>query len=122
MELSLATRTVADHTVLEVGGEVDVYTAPRLRERLVELVDGGATQRRGRPGAGSTSSTPPASACWSAASSGCAPPDGTLRPGLRQGAAAQDLPDHRPRPGVPDLPLGRGGDSTDGRDGSGPAA
>lgn len=42
MELSLATRTVADHTVLEVGGEVDVYTAPRLRERLIELVDGGA--------------------------------------------------------------------------------
>jgi anti-sigma B factor antagonist len=42
MELSLATRTVADHAVVEVGGEVDVYTAPRLRERLVELIDGGA--------------------------------------------------------------------------------
>ena len=42
MELSLATRTIAEHAVLEVGGEVDVYTAPRLRERLVELVDGGA--------------------------------------------------------------------------------
>lgn len=28
MELSLATRTVGEHTVLEVGGEVDVYTAP----------------------------------------------------------------------------------------------
>jgi anti-sigma B factor antagonist len=42
MELSLATRTVAEHTVLEVGGEVDVYTAPRLRERLIELVDAGS--------------------------------------------------------------------------------
>ncbi len=42
MELSLATRAVAEHTVLEVGGEVDVYTAPRLRERLIELIDGGA--------------------------------------------------------------------------------
>jgi anti-sigma B factor antagonist len=42
MELSLTTRTVGKHTVLEVGGEVDVYTAPRLRERLLELVDGGA--------------------------------------------------------------------------------
>jgi anti-sigma B factor antagonist len=43
MELSLATRTLGEHTVLEVGGEVDVYTAPRLRERLIELVDAGAT-------------------------------------------------------------------------------
>jgi anti-sigma B factor antagonist len=42
MELSLATRIVDDHAVLEVGGEVDVYTAPRLRERLTEMVDGGA--------------------------------------------------------------------------------
>lgn len=28
MELSLTTRTIAEHAVLEVGGEVDVYTAP----------------------------------------------------------------------------------------------
>lgn len=41
MELSLQTRTVADHTVLEVGGEIDVYTAPRLKERLLELVADG---------------------------------------------------------------------------------
>lgn len=41
MELSLDTRTVADRTVLEVGGEIDVYTAPRLRERLLELVSAG---------------------------------------------------------------------------------
>lgn len=42
MELSLSTRFEGDYTVLAVGGEVDVYTAPRLRERLIELVDGGA--------------------------------------------------------------------------------
>ena len=42
MDLSLATRTVADHAVLSVGGEVDVYTAPQLRESLLELIDGGA--------------------------------------------------------------------------------
>ncbi|MDG4763394.1 STAS domain-containing protein [Solwaraspora sp. WMMD406] len=42
MELSLTTRTVGEHTVLEVGGEVDVYTAPKLRERLIELIDGGS--------------------------------------------------------------------------------
>jgi anti-sigma B factor antagonist len=42
MELSLSTRAVGDHTVLEVGGEVDVYTAPQLRERLIELSQAGA--------------------------------------------------------------------------------
>lgn len=42
MEFTLVTRAVPDRTVLEVGGEVDVYTAPKLRERLAELVDGGA--------------------------------------------------------------------------------
>ena len=41
MELSLATRSVSDHVVLEIGGEIDVYTAPRLRERLIELVGAG---------------------------------------------------------------------------------
>src|SRR2546423_13201109 len=41
MELSLSTRTVAGRRVLEVGGEIDVYTAPQLRERLIALVEGG---------------------------------------------------------------------------------
>lgn len=27
--------------MLEVGGEVDIYTAPKLREKLVELIDAG---------------------------------------------------------------------------------
>ncbi|HEY8474941.1 MAG TPA: STAS domain-containing protein [Natronosporangium sp.] len=43
-ELSLATREVAGHTVVEVRGEVDVYTASRLRERLLGVIDGGASQ------------------------------------------------------------------------------
>src|SRR5215468_7498602 len=42
MELSLSTRTVAGYRVLEVGGEIDVYTAPQLRERLIALVEDGA--------------------------------------------------------------------------------
>mgnify|MGYP002621562143 FL=1 len=41
MELSLAARTVAEYVVLEIGGEVDVYTAPKLRERLIEMVNAG---------------------------------------------------------------------------------
>jgi anti-sigma B factor antagonist len=44
MELSLATRSVSDHAVLEIGGEIDVYTAPRLRERLIEMVGAGERQ------------------------------------------------------------------------------
>ena len=39
MDLSLETRQQGDYTIVEVGGEVDVYTAPRLRECLAELAD-----------------------------------------------------------------------------------
>ena len=31
-------------TVIEVGGEIDVYTAPKLKERLVSLVESGSYQ------------------------------------------------------------------------------
>ena len=41
MELSLNHRSEAGHTILDVAGEVDVYTAPKLREKLVELVGDG---------------------------------------------------------------------------------
>ena len=41
MELSLSTRTEGDQTVLEVGGEIDVYTAPKLREQFAQLVEDG---------------------------------------------------------------------------------
>ena len=43
MDLSLATRTEGDHTVVAVGGEIDVYTAPKLREQLIDLVSAGRT-------------------------------------------------------------------------------
>jgi anti-sigma B factor antagonist len=42
MELSLATREVAGRTVMDVRGEVDIYTSSLLRERLVEVVEAGA--------------------------------------------------------------------------------
>ena len=41
MDLGLEVEEHNGHTVLAVKGEVDVYTAPRLRERLVELVTEG---------------------------------------------------------------------------------
>jgi anti-sigma B factor antagonist len=43
VELTMSARTVAAYTVLEVGGEIDVYTAPTLRARLVALAEAGAT-------------------------------------------------------------------------------
>jgi anti-sigma B factor antagonist len=41
MDLTLATRTEGDRMVLEIGGEVDVYTAPKMREQIVDLVSTG---------------------------------------------------------------------------------
>ena len=41
MELSVVTRREGDRTVISVIGEIDVYTAPTLRERLNELVADG---------------------------------------------------------------------------------
>lgn len=42
MELSLSVRTVSDRAVLDVAGEVDVYSAPELRDRLSELITASA--------------------------------------------------------------------------------
>ncbi|UYM03374.1 STAS domain-containing protein [Solicola gregarius] len=41
MDLSLTTRSEGQYEVIEVTGEIDVYTAPRLRERLIDLVNQG---------------------------------------------------------------------------------
>jgi anti-sigma B factor antagonist len=43
VDLSLRARNdiTADAAVLEVGGEVDAYSAPKLRERIDEIVDNG---------------------------------------------------------------------------------
>jgi anti-sigma B factor antagonist len=42
MELSLNTRESDGALVVDVVGEIDVYTSPKLRERLVSLVNDGA--------------------------------------------------------------------------------
>ena len=41
MDLSLETRHEGGHTIIEVGGEIDVYTAPKLRDKITELVADG---------------------------------------------------------------------------------
>ena len=41
MDLSVTTREEAGRTVVEVGGEIDVYSAPTLRDRLNGLVADG---------------------------------------------------------------------------------
>ncbi len=41
MDLTLTTREVDATTVIAVGGEIDVYTAPRLRDTITELVAAG---------------------------------------------------------------------------------
>ncbi len=41
MELTVTSRQEGGRTVISVSGEIDVYTAPSLRERLNELVGSG---------------------------------------------------------------------------------
>ncbi|HVF52150.1 MAG TPA: STAS domain-containing protein [Actinomycetota bacterium] len=42
MELGLDVGKVGSHAVVDVKGEIDVYTAPKLREKLIELVSEGS--------------------------------------------------------------------------------
>ncbi len=41
MELTITTYAVDPFNVIEIGGEIDVYTAPRLRESIVAAVEAG---------------------------------------------------------------------------------
>ncbi|MCX8031895.1 MAG: STAS domain-containing protein [Thermoleophilia bacterium] len=42
MTLSLSTETLGGFVVIDVGGDLDVYTAPRLQEALDQTVSNGA--------------------------------------------------------------------------------
>ena len=44
MDIEIDSRPVGDWSVVDVKGEVDVYTAPKLREKIVDLVNQGSTQ------------------------------------------------------------------------------
>jgi anti-sigma B factor antagonist len=39
VDLTITTREAEGRTVVSVAGEIDVYTAPRLRELLIDLVN-----------------------------------------------------------------------------------
>ena len=41
MDLTLATREVDGRAIVAVGGEIDVYTAPKLRDCITDLVGAG---------------------------------------------------------------------------------
>jgi anti-sigma B factor antagonist len=41
MDLTITSRAVDEFDVIEIGGEIDVYTAPRLRETIVNAVEAG---------------------------------------------------------------------------------
>ena len=41
VDLSLTARAEGGRTVIEVAGEIDVYTAPKLREKIATLVEEG---------------------------------------------------------------------------------
>ena len=41
MELEVTTRDVGEHTVIKLKGEVDIYTAPSLREAIVQALERG---------------------------------------------------------------------------------
>ncbi len=41
MELAITTGSANNYTVVAVAGEIDIFTAPQLREKLVELTEAG---------------------------------------------------------------------------------
>ena len=42
MDLDVETGTIDGAALLTLRGEIDVYTAPRLRQAIIDLIDGGA--------------------------------------------------------------------------------
>ena len=99
MDLSLATREVDGRTIVAVGGEIDVYTAPKLRDKITELVGDGTydlvidmedVEFLDSTGLG----------VLVGGLKKVRAHDGSLRAGLHPGPPAQDLPDHRPGQGL----------------------
>ena len=66
MDLKLGHYNKDGIEVVDVEGEIDIYTAPRLRELLIDLA-GRTAASSSSTWTRSGSSTPPALGCWSAA-------------------------------------------------------
>ena len=79
MDLTLTTREADGKTIVAVGGEIDVYTAPKLRDKITELV-GRWRLRPGRRHAGrGVPRLDRASACWSVGLKKVRAHDGSLQ-------------------------------------------
>ena len=99
VDLTLATNEVDGATIIAVGGEIDVYTAPKLRDKITELVADGvydiivdmeAVEFLDSTGLG----------VLVGGLKKVRAHDGSLAADLHPGPAAQDLPDHRAGQGV----------------------
>ena len=104
----MTTREVDGATIVAVGGEIDVYTAPKLRDKITELVADGAydlvvdmeeVEFLDSTGLG----------VLVGGLKKVRAHDGSLAAGLQPGPAAQDLPDHRPGEGLRDPRVRRRG-------------
>ena len=95
MDLSLETRQEDGRTIIEVGGEIDVYTAPKLRDKITELVGNGdynlVIDMEKVDFLDSTGLGVLVGGLKKVRAH-----DGSMRADLHPGAPAQDLPDHRP--------------------------
>lgn len=44
MNLDVSTREAGDYLVFDVKGEVDLYSAPKLKQAVYDMIDGGRTK------------------------------------------------------------------------------
>ena len=109
MNFHIQDEAVDDTThVIELGGEVDLYTAPEFKERMVELIESGKKQIV----VDLSKATFIDSTTLGVLVGGVKrlrPAGGSLALVCTDENITQDLRDHRPRPGLPDPLLARGG-------------
>ena len=102
VDLSISSADRGDVTVVHVAGEIDVYTAPILRERLDEQIAGRPPPPRRRPAGGHVPGLDRPRRAGRRAQAGPRP-GRHAQAGLHQRADPQGLRDHRPGQGLPDL-------------------